>query len=490
MRGTGLVLAAGVLALSFVGGGCGETAGGWEEHRDARGFKVRCPEGWQVTAAEEGFIVVRSEESRAVVAIAPFYMREPGTASGWIAKAPEVLAALFPQGRVTKFEQRSQRPDEAVGSMSYGADGEASLLCSVYGPSGMLYAIGAPKETFGQLKGTMVEILRSFSFTTPEKGAAGPASGGLSYAKWQDPVESAFTVELPKGWKIEGGLIRRSAVDPRVVFRATAPDETAVLFCGDAEVPAFTEPTPTLAMAGFVEGSTYSPGYGEVWLVARYRTGEEFAREYVSGRIAPLFENLSVTGVKARPDVAQAIQAVYGRFGGTPYTQLTCGEATFTCAKGGRALVGYCFAGTQITRISGTGIWKAEHLIGYLAVPEKEEVARQAMGHVVKTFAPNPQWVAMQQGLTANVSKIVSQTHEAISRTITEGYEQRQATQDDHSRKWSNMMLGQTDVQDEATGETYKVANGHNYYWRKGDTIVGTDTYTRPDIDFTPLVEW
>ena len=31
-----------------------------------------------------------------------------------------------------------------------------------------------------------------------------------------------------------------------------------------------------------------------------------------------------------------------------------------------------------------------------------------------------------------------------------------------------------------------------NYYWRKEGTnqVAGTDTWTRPDIDFTPLKEW
>ena len=54
------------------------------------------------------------------------------------------------------------------------------------------------------------------------------------------------------------------------------------------------------------------------------------------------------------------------------------------------------------------------------------------------------------------------------------------------------MTLGQTDVVDPATGEKWKVASGNNYYWRKEGTnqVAGTDTWTRPDIDFTPLKEW
>jgi hypothetical protein len=44
---------------------------------------------------------------------------------------------------------------------------------------------------------------------------------------------------------------------------------------------------------------------------------------------------------------------------------------------------------------------------------------------------------------------------------------------------------------DPETGQTWKVEAGHNYYWAKpgGGAIVGTNTFTRPDIDFTPLKE-
>ena len=39
--------------------------------------------------------------------------------------------------------------------------------------------------------------------------------------------------------------------------------------------------------------------------------------------------------------------------------------------------------------------------------------------------------------------------------------------------------------------EFIKVEAGHNYYWAKpyGNVVLGTETFTRPDIDFTPLRE-
>jgi len=104
----------------------------------------------------------------------------------------------------------------------------------------------------------------------------------------------------------------------------------------------------------------------------------------------------------------------------------------------------------------------------------------------------NPQWVASQQQLAANVSKIVIQTNQEISKIINDSYWARQKTLDGIHRRFSNYILGVTDVADPITGKKWKVKAGHNYYWRRDytDTIVGTEVYERPDIDFSPLKEF
>ena len=63
---------------------------------------------------------------------------------------------------------------------------------------------------------------------------------------------------------------------------------------------------------------------------------------------------------------------------------------------------------------------------------------------------------------------------------------------DDINRKFSNYILGVTDVVDPETGETWKVEAGHNYYWRRDFTnqVAGTRTADRPDINFSLLKEF
>src|SRR5579883_1369180 len=51
------------------------------------------------------------------------------------------------------------------------------------------------------------------------KAAAGHAAASndqaISYTSWRDPKEGAFTVDVPHGWKVTGGLYRFAPIDVR-----------------------------------------------------------------------------------------------------------------------------------------------------------------------------------------------------------------------------------------------------------------------------------
>jgi hypothetical protein len=113
----------------------------------------------------------------------------------------------------------------------------------------------------------------------------------------------------------------------------------------------------------------------------------------------------------------------------------------------------------------------------------------QSLPKLSKFFAKAS--IEKRQQLAGNVSQIVSQTNQEISIIINDACWTRQGVMDNISRRFSNYILGVTDVADPETGQTWKVEAGHNYYWAKpyGNVVVGTETFTRPDIDFTPLRE-
>jgi hypothetical protein len=187
---------------------------------------------------------------------------------------------------------------------------------------------------------------------------------------------------------------------------------------------------------------------------------------------------------------SSAINAIYQQYGGMGMKmQLTTGDMAFTCRLNNAQLRGYFFAGTQLTSAYGSSLWTVQYLHGYLAAADRAEQAQSILDRMLQSVRLNPRWVAMQQNLTGQTSQIVTRTNAEISNIISKSYWTTQSTMDELSRRRSNATLGVEDVIDPATGRRIKVESGSNYYWidQRG-TIVGTNTNTRPNLDFRELV--
>jgi hypothetical protein len=427
---------------------------GWVQHRDPLGFVVSHPSGWTVETTEEGSILVRSADKSALVLIQPFYLREAVTAKQYVGKVPTLIASLFPQASIERSQQRLKQPDEVIATMTYqaqGGPGQANILCSIGDRSGMLFAIAAPKEQFEEMKESLVSMLKTFSFTEPSEPVPGVgATPNIEYVKWQDPKENAFSLEVPRGWEVSGGMFRFASVDTRTAVEVLSPDGQIRITAGDAEIPTFVLPDQLLQSTGFPEGSWYSPGYGVTMMVMHYLSGVEFAEEYVKTKVAKGCSELTFEEKRDRPDVAEAINNIHAQYNlGTMSITLNTGEVAFTCQKDSEAMRGYYFAGTQLTTgygAEGSGLWNVQFLFGYLAAAPKADLAQAVLSQMITSFRPNPEWVRRQQNLTAETSEIVARTHAEISEMIDQAYWNRQRTQDEQLREWSNTILGQTDL--------------------------------------------
>ncbi|HOW98529.1 MAG TPA: hypothetical protein P5567_06210 [Kiritimatiellia bacterium] len=477
-------------------GGCGaaespSTPRGWSEHRDPQGFTVPLPPDWSAASdTRTGRITIRGPADEEV-AIWPVFIPGPLDASAAGAVLGRLAERVQPGSRWEAPEQAGPSAVRAIGRAgSQAAVAIFSWAASPRGSGGCLYIARAADGPFRQSEEIFSSIMAGFRVTGPPSDGTPAKKAAVQYVRWTDPREQAFSVEVPARWKVQGGLFRFASVDVRGAIELVSPDGEVRITAGDAELPSFTEPSSMLMMTGFQEGSWYSPGYGVNMMVRRYLPGLAFAREYAESRVARGCTDVRIGESRERPDAVQAVNEVNARFGVYGIAQqLTAGEVFFTARMGGRPVEGYCFAGTQQTQMSGMGLWKVEHLFTALAAVEKKDLARDVLVHLIESYQLNPQWVAMQQGITANTSKIVSQTHEEISGIIQGTYENRQRSDDEISRRRSNAMLEVEDVVDPVTGRELKIESGSDYYWidHRG-TIVGTDTHTLPGLDFREMI--
>lgn len=473
----------------------GQLPAGWKTQQDPMGFSVTLPPGWSARGDRDSGRIELSGPGGAAMAVWPVFLEnarlDPPTA-GLVAQ--RLMARLWPEVVWT-----GAAPVGANAVRLAGRRGDALVVsafawaASPKGTAGNLYAVTVPTARYAELADTFARILGSFRVVgAPSAGGAATRQPAARYAKWMDPRENAFTLDVPEGWRTEGGMFRFASNDTRIGAVVDSPDGQIHVQIGDAEVPPFTEPSQMLSATGFQEGTWYSPGYGLRMLVRRFLPAPYFLNEYVRAKMGSACQQLQVEQPRDRPDTVQTINAINARYGvyGTGVLN-TGGEVSFTCERNGQPYRGYFFAMTQLTRPAGmpSGIWNVTLLAGYLAAAPRADEALAIGTHVLGSLQMNPQWQAMQDGIVSNTSKIVSQANAEISNMISEGYERRRGIRDEMDRRQDNVNRGREDVVDTANGEQLKIESGSNYYWmdNRGD-IVGTDTHTVPGVDFHELL--
>jgi len=463
---------------------------GWVLHQDPLGFQVAMPPGWVVNT--HGAVVqVMSTSQKAGVLVIPVLVKEAMPAEEILRATPSTLNSVFPHAKIVAMKRTEGNQDVVIASLQFqnhGIPGQASLLCAMRDRSGMLYAMGGPTKTYNDLRPQLLTVLQSFQYTTPTVSKPpAPPEPAITFTRFADPNEGAFTVEVPEGWQVSGGLTRRNALDCRNVVHLVSPDGRITVICGDPSLHGFINPMPEY---GYGEGRMYPLGSGITDECRSYRTGAQFAYSYARNAFSAGFAHCAISDPHNRPQAAKATNAQYRAYG-LPMNYST-GDVTFTGTLDGQPMHGYCFVG--VVKASGSMgggyIWNVDALYGYRAPVQDEAIAKLVFSHMIKTMTINPEWAQRQSKSTMNTAAAEREKSNAFFNAITSAYDYRSHVEDESSRKWSNAMLGQTDVRDPATGDNYKVTSGHNYYFGNGNTVVGNDTGTPPDIDFKPLQEW
>jgi hypothetical protein len=207
----------------------------------------------------------------------------------------------------------------------------------------------------------------------------------LSWTTFVDPFENAFSIAVPVGWRVIGGMLRHSPIDQNPCMRLISPDMRTTIILGDPQVRLYT--TPQRSLLGW-------PSPAEGGAVRNYLSGMDFARDYVLGELAKAYDNVVLTGQKPRPDLAQGRHVEFN-----PTARHDGGEATFTCRQGGEAAVGFIGADTYIygwPMQSGV-LWGVGFLGGFVAPRESVALATEVLVRSMTKAQVNPTWLAHQR---------------------------------------------------------------------------------------------
>ena len=303
--------------------------------------------------------------------------------------------------------------------------------------------------------------------------AQAPKDDATNWTRFNDPNEHAFSIDVPAGWKTEGGMVRRGPVDLSMFLRALSPDGAIMLILGD----------PAPAYFG-------TPGLGAGPKARPYLPGQAYAREYVEQSLPPVCSGLTFMTGEDRPDIASGPLAQ-----ATPYAKHDAGDVMFSCTHNGKPTRAFMVAGTYLysSPLKGMpGSWGLNLLAGCLAPAERVDAAKKMVLHMLQSAKFDPEWNRKEQALidqaTRNINAITAAQQRAFDSTLANAKAQQQAMRQEYNA--FNNVQTQTGTFVDSSGHRYtNVPNTQNYHWvGPGGKVVETNSPTPPPgTGWTPL---
>ena len=275
----------------------------------------------------------------------------------------------------------------------------------------------------------------------PAAAVAAPAEA-LTHVSWTtftDPSETAFSIEVPQGWRVAGGVFRKIPLWGSAVVRTLSPDGRTLIALGDPDSVPYGAPV----------------------------AASDYVRRFTERAMASACSGLKITSVTELPDVERFATSRTL----SPYTQWSAAQATFTCSGDRQAgMSGQAVAVLEYMTTLRSG--HAQILAAFVTSAGHENEADQLLNHVVSSLHENPEWVAREQQTAHRLDQA------AMARWHGE---QHQFQQMDDAITNTGHFVG-------ADGQHYDLDARPRYQWRTPDGhTVGTDTPTPPSPGATQL---
>lgn len=220
------------------------------------------------------------------------------------------------------------------------------------------------------------------------ESADGSAAPAISWTRFQDPYEHAFTLDVPQGWAVKGGLFRLGYSDVRPMIDITSPDGQTNIRMGDVAIPAYAVPNQYHPK----EGEPYDLGAQAQMTVARYRSGEDFARLYALQRFPRLCQKLEPQPVDSNPPVRDYVPP-----GAPAPSQSSAGQVSYRCESAQGTRVAYVYAKTSLFN----ALWQVTSLASFIAPAQELPEARDILLHLSQSFQPSGGWIELQKQMDA-----------------------------------------------------------------------------------------
>jgi hypothetical protein len=300
------------------------------------------------------------------------------------------------------------------------------------------------------------------------------AKSSQQYVRFTDPAEGAFSMDVPVGWQVQGGMWRFGYFDARWMMTVRSLDGSMIVRVSDASIPPYALPGPLTG----TQGQPYTRPKQFQMIVSDYRTGGEYARLYAVHRFRSVCQILALQGGAWTPAMRNTMADTTGA------TRVTEGSVGYSCQTPQGLRVAIVYARTlQYPTQTGNGFWVVAPVVSVLSVPHDLPTAFAVTQHMLDSWQKNPQWVAYQNRLTqVGLNQIMAnyqdflhemaaydQARRSAMDAQVAGFESRMNAQQEQVSQFGEILTGIQDATDPMTGEKLQVWTGpHANYYRNG----------------------
>lgn len=329
---------------------------------------------------------------------------------------------------------------------------------------------------------TLISVAAVFSFLCGCKSGSIPLPvveattaaqlPAVSWIHYTDIAEGAFSMDVPAGWQIQGGMYRFGYFDVRWMIDARTLDGKVVLRIDDVNIPPYVLPGANSGR----EGQPYTRPQQFQMMVSGYKEAQPYGETYAKHRFGSVCTSMTAHAANWSLTMPPNWQLPAGVKSSQASLAYDC-----TTSDGPRTVE--LFLRTQMLQ---NGLWTVDPIISIIASPDRMGFAQSTVQHMVDTWQENPQWKTYQarmtqaglNQITANFNQFMQQMRafdqqrQAAMNQQVAGFEARQNAQAAQVSQWGDILTGVTNVSDPLTGEKFQVFSGpKSNYYRNGQGV-------------------
>lgn len=310
----------------------------------------------------------------------------------------------------------------------------------------------------------------------------------------------AFSMLIPADWQFSGGIrwiLDNPSMPATAAFTVRSPRGYDVFEVFPNQAFYWTDNQMMLATIparGRYFGNEVRPPVGVL----------EALKQIVVPRFRGKAAGLKIAGEQLLPELAKALGAGAAQLGVS--TSASAAKVRLEYTEAGRQIEEeiygvvetITFQTRSMTGVHSNTLWYADYLFSFRSERGTLDSQAELFQTMASSFRLNPQWFSKYNQLVelliqrqiqhiqniGQLSRMISQTHDEISREMLDSYNKRQAVYDRLSDDFSRHIRGVEEYHDPLQGKSVELPAGYTNVWANGN---GEYILTE-DPNFNPAV--